>query len=139
MNKKALGIDYGTKYIGLAIASGDTVAPLEILENKFGHYIGELAIQRISKIIREENIEIIITGLPLLNGEETKAVRDIRVFIHKLKKTIPSNIVIRFADESYSSKIAVSNAIKLNVSKKRRKDDHALAACEILKRGLGIV
>lgn len=135
---KSIGIDYGSKYIGLALGSGNIVAPIDILENRFGHKLQELAILKISKIIRDEKIELVVIGMPVSKGTESNIARDIRVFVHKLKKVIPSNIDIVFVDESYTSKIATSNAIKFDIPKKKRKDDHAIAACEILKRGLGI-
>lgn len=135
---KALGIDYGTKYIGLAMGIGEVTAPLKILENKFGHTLGDLAIKEISKIIKEEKIRVVVVGLPMLKGEKTEAVRDIKVFVHKLKKVIPTNIEFIYVDEFYTSKIATQKAVKFEIKKKNRKDDHAIAACEILKRGLGL-
>jgi len=133
---KCLGIDYGTKKIGIAMSSGDVVSPLVILDNRFGHQIGKVAIDKIAKIVREENIKCIIVGLPIMNNEEGDMVRDIKVFVHKLKKIIASNTKIMFVDESHSSKIAINNAIKFDIPVRKRKDDHAIAACEILKRGL---
>ena len=134
---RALGIDYGKKKIGLALSSGGIVSPLPVLDNRFGHKIGEVAIRQIAEIVRDERVSVIVVGIPMMNGVEDGIASEIRIFTHKLRKQIPSNIDVKFVDESYTSKMAGTKAVEFDISKKRRKNDHAIAACEILKRGLG--
>ncbi len=135
-NKCILGIDYGTKYIGLAMGRGDIVMPLDTLNYKKNHQIGEEAINKIVKYVKEDNCDLIVIGLPLLKGKETKMSKEVREFAKVLEKKLIENklnIEIKFVDESGTSKESVKKAIDMNISRKRRKDDHALAACNILK------
>ena len=97
---KLLGIDYGEKRIGLAIADGESkaVAPFKILENK-KNFFSELG-----KIIDQENIDLIVVGLPVgLKNQETRQTITVREFTEKLKKVITLPIV--FEDERLTSKI----------------------------------
>ena len=61
--KKILGIDYGTKRIGLALAFVDSkvAVPFGILKNQDKKFIW----QKINKIIKQESIDLIVVGMPL--------------------------------------------------------------------------
>ena len=133
-NMKKLGIDYGDRYIGLAVGTDDIVAPLKVLENRPNHKLERDVLSSISKIILDEKIALVVVGLPFINGKETESFAQIRAFAHKLKKIIPSNVKVVFVDEYYSSKIAKTKSIEFGIPKKKRSYDHAIAACEILKR-----
>jgi putative holliday junction resolvase len=74
---KYLGIDYGTKRIGLATApSGSTMA--------FPHSVvpaGSDLVDRIVRLCKDESVDVIVLGLSLnLNGKENPIMKDIRPF-----------------------------------------------------------
>lgn len=95
---KLLGIDYGDKKIGLAIADLETkiATPYKILTNQ-GDYLA-----KISEICQGEEIEKIIVGLPLtLKSSTSKQTKKVLDFIDKLKKTIYLPIIEQ--DERLSS------------------------------------
>ncbi len=100
---KILGMDYGGKRIGLAIAEeGLAVAvPYSVLENR-----GEAEIfDALEKIIQEEGVEKIVLGNPLnLSGGETAQTRRIQVFSEMLRKRFALPIVLE--DERLTSKSA---------------------------------
>jgi len=127
---RILGIDYGTKNIGIALGVGDIVTPLCVIETRANHILEEDAIKKIIKLADEEHVDIIAIGLPLVGGKETNVSKEIRRFVGLL----PRHLVLKFVDESMSSKVSVANAIGGGVSKKRRRTDHALSACEIIRR-----
>lgn len=131
---KILGIDYGYKKIGLALGSGNIVQPFGVIENRPGHLLEEKAFAHIVDVVWNERINIIVIGLPLLNKRETEMSRVARDFGERLKELLPSNAEVSYVDESRSSNEAKKNAVKLGISKKRRRNEHALAACEIVKR-----
>ncbi|MEM6917141.1 MAG: Holliday junction resolvase RuvX, partial [Verrucomicrobiota bacterium] len=88
---RALGIDYGTVRIGLAVSDdlGFLAHPLETVS---GEKV-EAAIERIRDIIEERQIEDMVVGLPLhLDGMEGKAVRRVRRFIEILREGVPENL-----------------------------------------------
>lgn len=137
-NKNLLGIDHGEKFIGLAIARGKFVGPLETLQIKIDHLLENQAIEKILEIAKQENISEIIIGLPLVAGQENRTSKRIRNFGNKIKRYFRSkninNIHIEYTDESYTSIESQESLINLGVPQEKRSDEHAMAACKILNR-----
>ena len=78
-----LGIDYGTKRVGLAISdeSGTLAFPKEILLNDFN------LLKKIQNILKEEDIgEIIVGESTNFENEANLLAKDIEIFILKLEK-----------------------------------------------------
>lgn len=121
---KYLGIDYGMKRIGLALSEGELASPWKIIK------INSLsdAVARISALIKQENIEHTVIGLP--EGAMGKAVGK---FVAEMKK---QGINIQTTDETLSTRQSIDLMIKLGKSKKDRKSNDAIAACEILQNYL---
>jgi len=88
---KALGIDYGTKKVGIALSDEDkTLAfPREVIPNNNGlvaHIVG---------ICENENIDTIVVGESLdYSGRENIVMKEINEFIEDLKKQIAVSIVL---------------------------------------------
>lgn len=97
-----LGIDYGTKRIGLAwMQSGlDVVLPFGVIANSDNKL---LAIKEIVALVKEEKIDRIVMGLPftLEDGSENAHTRRVRAFAEALKKEV--GMEIEFIDERLSS------------------------------------
>lgn len=94
-----LAVDYGTKNIGLAWAQIGlgVVLPYGVIKDK---NLAELA-----KLIKKENIEKVIIGLPFgLEKKENANTKKIQKFASDLKDLI--NIPIEFEDERFSSQAA---------------------------------
>ena len=118
--KKYLGIDYGTKRIGLALASNEAnlAVPFLVVKN----------INEIIKIVKEEEIDKIIIGKPLkMRGKDLEISNDYLEFLSLLKKKI--NIPINTIDERLTSK--ASDA--LSGDKKTKAPRDAIAAMLILQ------
>lgn len=80
---RLLGIDYGTKRIGLAISdeSGLLAFPKEIISND------AKVLEKIGKILREENIREIVVGESLnFKGELNTVAKRINTFISQLEE-----------------------------------------------------
>ena len=95
-----LGIDYGTKNIGLAKASKeiDVVLPLGRIENKERNAVQPELI----KIITQQKIDKIIVGLPIgLDGSENANTKKVREFVANLKKEF--SVPVEFITEIFSS------------------------------------
>ncbi len=106
---KILGIDYGTKRVGLAISDEtQTLArELSILSPKEFW-------QQVEGLVEQETIERIVIGLPLnMSGEPTQSTLAAQEFAGKLQKlfTIP----VEFMDERLSSVMAEGMGRKTNV------------------------
>lgn len=96
---RLLGIDYGSKTVGLAITDpmGITVQPLKTIvrdrESKLRKTLSE-----IQKIVEEMEVEKIILGLPLnMNDTEGERALCTREFAEKLALRV--SVPIEFEDE----------------------------------------
>jgi putative holliday junction resolvase len=101
---KILGIDYGKKRIGTAIGfvQGKISIPQEVIENKNFDF----ALEEIRRIVKEEDIDLIVVGLPIsLSGEaKSDQLKEVQIFINKLSDNI--NLEVDKEDERLSSKEA---------------------------------
>lgn len=100
---KILGIDYGRKYIGLAMTDedGGMAFPFKTLEvNGRKQLFAEL-----EKMIEYEGVRKVVVGLPLtMKGEKGVASAEVRKFICELEEL--SNVPIDFMDERLSTQEA---------------------------------
>lgn len=117
--KKYLGIDLGSKSLGLSISSSGIIANAYktkyFTENNYNE-----AIKIIEEIVLEEKIDIIVIGLPrhMHNelGERAKISID---FANKLKEK--TNKEVALWDERTSTKSALKAMIDQNLSRKKQK------------------
>ena len=103
--KNYLGIDWGEKRIGLAIADSENniATPFKTIEN----------ISKLLEIIKEEEINELVIGLPKkMSGDKTDNVKFMK-FVEILKeKLIEKKIKINFIDERLSSVQADTLTVK---------------------------
>ena len=121
---KILGIDYGSKRIGLALGDEESRLdlPFDVVDNQRG-MIGELR-----RIIEGEKIYRLVVGLPLnLAGGETQKTAEVRQFIELLEQNF--NLAVITEDERLTSKAADS----LFRSYRQKYDRDAIAAMVILQ------
>lgn len=106
-----LGIDYGMRRMGMAVADEETMIATPrgvILRNDDAQ-----AIRAIGAIIAEEKIEQVIVGLPLWHdGAETQASREAREFAEKLKQA--TGAILEFENEMFTSRMANHAGVKKN-------------------------
>lgn len=96
-----LGIDYGDKRIGIALSDdqGILAFPYTTVENN------KKAINDIKKICSEQEVEIIVLGLPISFGmKETEQAQKVKVFAKKIGKEI--GLPIELENEILTSKMA---------------------------------
>ncbi|OGV25104.1 MAG: hypothetical protein A3J84_07995 [Ignavibacteria bacterium RIFOXYA2_FULL_37_17] len=129
--ERVLGIDYGTKRIGLAVTDPLNIFayPLITLPNdsKF--------IDQLKKIIDDYHVAKIILGYPLKeSGDESASSQSVLKFKEELENKI--GLPVELIDERYSSSIAQERIIQSVSSKKKRRDKSLLdknAAAVILE------
>jgi putative Holliday junction resolvase len=135
-DKKAiLGIDYGSKRMGLAVSDlSKTIATsYKILYRQ--NIKNDLA--DLERVIKEKEIGAIVMGLPLqMNGEEGEIAAEVRKFAEKLEENF--SLPILLWDERLSSSAVESFLIKeVDLSRKKRaKVLDASAAAYILQGAL---
>lgn len=127
-----LGIDYGTKRIGIAL--GDSKAkmafPFGVVENKNKKYVFD----KIREICTKEGIKKIIVGLPVsLKGEKGgKKYDEVIKFVNDLKEACrEEDKEIITEDERFTTKMVESMQREMNGVQIASKD--AVAAMLILQ------
>ena len=126
---RILGIDYGTKRVGLAISDelGMIAFPLSVIENISPRRVAE----EIVKIAAERKVESLVLGLPVnLNGTRGPAVENVEKFAEVLKRHLA--IPLAFWDERLSTRIAERAMIEGGVRRERRRECIDKATAQII-------
>ena len=115
--KRILGIDYGTKRIGLAISD-----PMRIIASALKFVPNnDDAIDEILNIAKKYEVEAIVIGIPLnLKGERAIKSEEVNEFIEKLREK--SNLKIIEWDERFTTAIAKKTMLEMGLKKKQRQD-----------------
>ena len=121
-----LGIDYGSKRVGLAISDRSNIIakPYKTLINKSENDL----LNQIEIIIRDNNIKLIVIGLPLnMSGNDTIQTKSVRRFKEALRKI---GLPIVFEDERLSSVSAKNSLIlqKIKTGHNKSQIDKTAAA-----------
>ena len=114
---KAVGIDYGTKRIGISISDSSQIIATSLcaIENK--HIFSFL-----KELLEKEEVDTIVIGeAKNLDTTETDSSKQIYQFVEKLKNQFPK-ILIKTIDERFTSKIAFQSIIDSGIKKKKRKN-----------------
>ncbi|WP_155825484.1 Holliday junction resolvase RuvX [Hippea alviniae] len=127
---RILGIDYGTKKIGLAISDEtNTIAlPLSVIDSD------ENSIDEIKRITEINNITRIVVGLPMtLSGMKGKRAQETEDFIDKLREVLDIEIVEW--DERMSTRFSerILNNANVKGRKNKKKVIDKIAATFILQ------
>ncbi len=102
---KYLGVDYGEKRIGLARADEELKVPTPYKTISTNKEVEK--IEKLASIIKKENFDKIIIGLPLsTDNSENEATQKVREFVDKLKQKVEAEF--EFIDERFSSQEADS-------------------------------
>ena len=125
---KYLGLDLGTKTLGLAISNGMIATSLKTI-----HYdnLSQL-VKELEKVIAEEKIDLLVLGLPKnMNntiGPRAEAAIEFKEILEKL------NYQVVLQDERLSTVAAHNYMIEADLSRKKRKEKvDSLAATIILQ------
>ena len=121
-----LGIDYGKRKIGLALARGPFAEPHRVIRFK-GE---EEALRKVIQVIEVEQIEQIVVGIS--SGELAKLSKN---FGNKLSEL--ANIPVYFQDETLTTQEAQRLSFEAGIKRKKRKSlEDAYAAALILQNYL---
>lgn len=125
---RILGIDYGQKKIGLALATSKIAEPFGVI--KFVDW--QSFLERLVEIVTEEKAEKIVIGI-----SEAKSARETRAFGEKLAKEI--SLPIEYFDETLSTQEAQKLSREANISRKKRTAmEDAYAAAIMLQNCLDL-
>ena len=114
---KAVGIDYGTKRVGISISDSSQIIATALctVENKN-------IFSFLKDLIEKEEVDTIVIGeAKNLDNIETNSTKQIYQFIEKLKNQFPK-VLIKTIDERFTSKIAFQSIIDSGIKKKKRQN-----------------
>lgn len=134
---RIVGIDVGTKWIGLARTD-----LLKTVANPIGTYHVDDVFEALKEQVENENVEKIVVGWPLTpEGDEGRAIKMVEEFLTKLEAQFP-DIEIAKIDERYTTKEAVRAMVEAGVPKMKRRESDRInqaAAAIILQKYIELV
>ena len=129
--RRTIGIDFGTKRIGLAKSD-----PLGMFAQPVGTFDMKGLVEAIGKIRNLDGIEKIIVGYPLSgHGGTNRMTSVVDQFIEELKLALPG-IPVETIDEHRTSRDAMQILVGSGTGRKKRNEKGRLdtaAACIILQ------
>ena len=125
---RALGVDPGTKRIGLAVSdlSGTIASPLAVLQRSRS---AQHDLHEIARVAREEEAEIIVVGLPVnMDGSEGPAAQRARAEAGRLATV--AGVPVELHDERRTTVTADRSMLDagLNAIERRQRVDKVAAA-----------
>jgi putative Holliday junction resolvase len=120
---KVLALDYGSARTGVAVSdpSGTIARPLCVIERAGT----ESGIARVADLVRDEQAERVVIGLPLtLQGERGAQARETEVFVEALRAAV--DVPVESYDERFTTVLARTRPME------RSEPDDARAAAHLL-------
>lgn len=110
---RILGLDYGDKRVGLALGeSGHGAFPYKVLSNDGRDSL----LQKIRTVIREENIALVVVGLPYsLSGVVNERLQKTKDFVDFLRDNLSGPV--QTVDERLTSKLYSRQGISKDIDK----------------------
>ena len=131
---RILGLDVGTKTVGVAISDemGWTAQGLETI--KINEERGHFGFDRISELAKQHNVDKIVVGLPKnMNGTIGPRGEACQQFAENLRELLQLDVVMW--DERLSTMAAERLLISADVSRKKRKQVIDKMAAVVILQG----
>ncbi|HDR3647834.1 MULTISPECIES: Holliday junction resolvase RuvX [Bacillus] len=131
---RILGLDVGTKTVGVAISDemGWTAQGLETI--KINEERGQFGFDRISELVKQYNVDKIVVGLPKnMNGTIGPRGEACQQFAENLRELLQLDVVMW--DERLSTMAAERLLISADVSRKKRKQVIDKMAAVVILQG----
>ena len=133
IGQRLLGLDLGTKTIGIAVSDGmlSVSSSLETIKRtKFTKDV-----ERLKELVQENNVCGFVLGLPLnMDGSEGPRAQATRAFARNLATLTPIPVV--FWDERLSTVEAERVMIEADMSRKKRAEKIDAAAAGFILQGV---
>lgn len=130
--RRLLGLDLGTKTIGLALSDGllTVASPYRTLKRtKFSQDVEELA-----AVARKEGVFALVIGLPLnMDGSEGPRAQSTRAFVRNLEGKL--DLPVALWDERLSTVAAERAMLEADMSRRKRAEKIDSAAAAFILQG----
>lgn len=121
-----LGVDYGTKRVGLAIsdALGITARPLDVVPRQD-------AISRISSLVDEYGVGVVVVGLPRgLSGHSGESAEGAGSLAEEISQA--TGVRVELVDERFTSRIAEEALLESGMKRRARRETVDKVAAAII-------
>lgn len=126
---RLLGLDYGTKRVGVAIS--DTS---RLIASPFAVVEASATLSALDEILATEEVDAIVVGLPLsLSGEEGPSAVAARKFGRKVAEH--TGLEVMLVDERFTTKVAEEALIAGGVRRAKRRDIRDKMAATVMLQG----
>ena len=101
---KVVAVDYGSARTGVAVSdpTGTIARPVGVVERASS----DAGLQHLAQLIREQNAERVVVGLPLtLRGERGAQARETQAFVEALRSAV--DVPVESFDERFTTGLAV--------------------------------
>lgn len=132
MMGRILGIDYGTKRVGVAISDpmGMLATPLSVETVQ----TVEEAIKVVCRIAKERGVVKIVVGIPInMNGSSGPMALEAGKFVELLRNA--SGLPVDITDERLSTSLVERMLVDADVSRGRRKEVRDKLAAQVILQG----
>ena len=128
---KIVGLDLGSKTLGIAISDPSNIIANKLETITFTNNDFEYAIERLFAILKDEDIECFVLGLPKnMDGSLGFQAQVSIDFKEMLVKKFEKDVILW--DERLTSKMAESMMISANLTRKKRKTKVDFVAATII-------
>ena len=113
--RRVLGIDYGSKRIGLSLSDPLCVIaqPIDALKNDSS------LLENLQQLSAREQVKLIVVGMPFnLKGQQAQKACEVQKFIEILKTKVGIEVVIW--DERFTTSMAHRTMLSMGTKKKER-------------------
>lgn len=128
---KALAVDYGERYVGVAVTDDGGRIPLR---HSTVDQRQEDALARVAALVTSERVRAVVVGVPVsMDGSESGQTHAALRFIEELRSRLPGGVAVEEIDERLTSKEA---AQRVRAEGGRAGEEHAEAARLMLEAWL---
>ena len=133
---KILGLDLGTRTIGIAISDNLGMIASAVETYRFREDDFESALNRVVEIVKEKKVDKIVLGYPKhMNGDIGEKALLCECFRNKIIDALKIDVVL--VDERWTTKLAQNRLLEFDLSRnKRKKIIDKMAAVVILQNYL---
>lgn len=129
---RILGIDYGTKRVGIAISDAMAMIATPVSVESVSSMDEAIAV--VTRIARERGVAKVVVGLPInMDGTLGPMALEAREFSHRLRDRC--GLPVESTDERLSTSLVERMLVSADVSRGRRKEVRDKLAAQVILQG----
>ncbi len=129
---RILGIDYGTKRVGIAISDAMRIIATPVSVETVRSM--DEAVVMVARIAKERGAAMIVVGLPInMDGTLGPMALEAQKFTERVRET--SGLPVEFTDERLSTSLVERMLVSADVSRARRKEVRDKLAAQVILQG----